>query len=373
MFGLYIHIPFCASRCIYCDFYSTTLGSAVRHRYVSALCQEMELSAEEWIHDGQPSTIYLGGGTPSMLTADELDELFTNINKVYGGCEGEITMECNPDDMNPDYAHAIAGHVNRVSMGAQTFDDKRLSLLHRRHKAQSVAHAVDCLRKAGVRNISIDLMFGFPQETLGEWREDIQAAIRLNVEHVSAYSLMYEEGTRLYEMARQGTITPLSDDACRDMYELLLDELGATSYEHYEISNFARPGFRSRHNSSYWTGTHYLGIGAAAHSYDGRRRSWNVADVSAYIKAIEHGRRPQEGEDIDEIAHYNDTIVTALRTREGIELSSVAEKFRGYLLRQSRGFVERGLMARAGGRLAFRRAGLFISDGIMEELIYVGH
>ena len=225
MTGLYIHIPFCASRCVYCGFYSTTLP-ALRDAYVDALCQELTLRAEELPADEAITTIYLGGGTPSQLTTDQLDSLFSYIYKVYRPQPVEVTMECNPDDITPAFAGWIAqSPIDRISMGAQTFSDDRLRLLRRRHTAAEVRRATTLLRQAGIRNISIDLMFGFPGETLADWEQDIDEALRLGVEHISAYSLMYEEGTTLYRWLSEGRIQEIDDDLSLRMYDCLVDRL----------------------------------------------------------------------------------------------------------------------------------------------------
>ena len=384
MAGLYIHIPFCKSRCIYCGFYST-VQLQLRQRYVDALCREMELHKR----DGYRcviSTIYLGGGTPSQLTIPQLRQLFLYINKVYslpsiqGGGEGgsEVTIEVNPDDVTPTYAKALSQlPVNRISMGVQTFDDQRLRFLHRRHTARQVPLAVRRLRDAGFRNISIDLMYGFPHETLDDWQRDVDAAIALDVEHISAYCLMIEEGTVLYEQMKaghSGEPSPLYDEELeRQMYELLIDRLTAAGYEHYEISNFARPAYRSRHNSSYWNDVPYIGLGAAAHSYDPSRkcRQWNVSDICQYIEAVERGEVPCDCEQLAPDTHYNDRITTALRTSDGLDLDTLSDRHRTHCLREARRFLDDGLLRLAGSHLVLTRRGLFVSDMVMSQLMLV--
>ena len=371
MAGLYIHIPFCKSRCIYCAFYSTThLGQ--RQRYVDALCREMAMRGRQDI-----STIYLGGGTPSQLTADQLRQLFETIhiyNKVAP--DAEVTIEVNPDDVTPTLCATLPRlGVNRVSMGAQTFDNQRLRFLHRRHTEAQVQQAVRMLRDAGIPNVSIDLMYGFPHETLDNWRHDIDAALHLSVEHLSAYCLMVEEGTPLHRMG----IDACNEELEREMYEELIDRLTAAGYEHYEISNFAKPGYRSRHNSSYWQDTPYVGIGAAAHSYNPPLtppegmgiRSWNVADLDEYMAGMERGERLMEQELIDGDTHYNDRITVALRTRDGLNLSLLTERQRSYCLKEAQRFLDDGLLQLHGAHLSLTRNGLFVSDYIMSELIMV--
>lgn len=367
MAGLYIHIPFCTSRCLYCGFYSTTL-SPLRQRYVEALCREMQLRP---LTSGQIETVYLGGGTPSTLSREQLELLFHHIYKVYPiAPNAEVTIECNPDDVcSPHFS--LPASVNRVSMGAQTFNDGRLHFIRRRHSALQVDEAVNRLRAMGIGNVSIDLMFGFPGETIDEWQNDIDHALALQVEHISAYSLMYEEGTPLYRMLDEGAIEEIDEELSLNMYDTLTDRLTAAGYEHYEISNFAQPGFRSRHNSSYWHDVPYIGIGAAAHSYDRQTRQWNVPNLEAYLSAIEEGRIPCEVETIDEATRYDDLVTTALRTREGINVHTLTPPYREHLLRQAQPYIDRGLLDMEQGRLHLTRQGIYVSDSIMADLMYV--
>ncbi len=367
MAGLYIHIPFCRSRCIYCAFFSTTRLERRQH-YVDALCREMELRAHD-LGDCSVDTVYIGGGTPSMLTAAQLATLLQHaFSHFQVSPHAEITLECNPDDVTDDLLATLP--VNRVSMGAQTFSDERLRFLRRRHSAVQVGQAVSCLRRHGIGNISIDLMYGFPGETLAQWQTDIEAALALQVEHLSAYALSYEEGTPLHAMLQQGRVEELSDDLQRDMYYALKDRLETAGYEHYELSNFARPGFSSRHNSGYWDGTPYIGLGAGAHSYDGTRRQWNVADLDAYLGAIAEGRVPAEGEQLDDITRYNEQVMTRLRTRRGFPLQLLSAAERSYCLRQARRYLDCGwLVLQGADTLVLARQGLFVSDMVMSDLM----
>lgn len=371
MTGLYLHIPFCASRCTYCAFYSTVRLSQ-RDRYVDALCREMELRRS--MPEGQTTidTVYLGGGTPSQLSQSGLRKIFGRIRELWGGSPEEITVECNPDDVTPALATTLADEgVNRISMGAQTFSDERLRFLRRRHSAAEVEQAVRLLRDAGFGNISIDLMFGFPDETLAAWQADIRRAVSLGVEHISAYSLMYEEGTVLYRMREEGKIRETDEELSLSMYATLIDELTEVGFEHYEISNFARPGYRSQHNASYWQQVPYIGIGAAAHSYDLHSRSWNVSDIDRYMVAIERDELPATHEFLDDDTRYDDLITTALRTREGIRLDDLEPPYREYLLSQAGKQIERGTLAIDDGRIHLTRSGLFVSDLVMSELMKV--
>ena len=387
MAGLYIHIPFCESRCVYCGFYSTT-SLKLRDAYVDALIKEMSLRPilQELEEGEKIETIYLGGGTPSQLTGEQLIRLFDGINKYISDINSdmEITMECNPDDVTDEFCQTLKQlPVNRISMGAQTFSNQRLRFLHRRHNAQEVKTAVERLRNIAINNISIDLMFGFPGENIEQWKSDIQEAISLNVEHISAYSLMYEVGTLLYRLLEQGKIEEIDEETSRNMYETLIQLLTKAGYEHYEISNFARPGYRSRHNSSYWHETPYIGIGAAAHSYkrihNGGQlfvtRSWNINQLTQYIELIKLGVLPSEEEELGINSRYNDLIATALRTSDGISIEHVAEEFGEELARklasEAQKHITRGLMKIENDHLSLTPKGLYISDDIMSDLVIV--
>lgn len=374
MAGIYIHIPFCKSRCIYCGFYSTTLLD-LRKKYINAVCREMELR-KNYIREPF-STIYLGGGTPSLLDEAELTKLFLYINNVYDvDRNAEITMECNPDDITPKFTNMLSRlPINRVSMGAQTFADSRLRLLHRRHNSDEVKHAVKLLREAGIKNISIDLMFGFPDESLSQWKEDISAALALNVEHISAYSLMYEENTPLWKMLDTGKVKEIDEELSLAMFKELVRQLTDAGYEHYEISNFARPGYRSRHNSSYWHQVPYIGLGAAAHSFALNSRQWNVADLKLYIEEINNGIIPMEREELDNDTTFNDIITTALRTSDGIDLNAMetrlGKRYRNTLISAAGKHIEQGLLEIRHDRLRLTSEGIFISDMVMSDLMIV--
>lgn len=374
IYGVYVHIPFCKSRCSYCGFYSTTLVKEHKN-YINALCGEIDL--RRGYTDGICKTVYIGGGTPSLLTADELERLLLYIYKVYRPVgDAEITVECNPDDLTPDYAKALKRmSVNRVSMGAQTFSDKRLEFLNRRHLSADVFNAVNNLKTAGIDNISIDLMFGFPGETLHDWAEDIDTALKLDVRHISAYSLMLEDDTPLCRMVKQGKIKEIDEELSFEMYKLLVSKLHDAGYEHYEISNFALPGFRSRHNSSYWCNVPYTGIGAAAHSYNLKSRQWNVSDVKKYIACINAGTVPFELEKLDTATMFNDMVTTAMRTSEGIDLDKVERMFgtdcRQRVIKLSERFISDNLAELTDNRLRLTLNGIFVSDMIMSELMIV--
>lgn len=302
-----------------------------------------------------------------MLSDKNLSRLCQHLKAFANGTLEEFTVECNPDDVTPEFASLLYSlGVNRVSMGAQTFSDERLAFIHRRHKAHQVEDAIYNLRNAGITNISIDLMFGFPDETVENWKCDIEQALSLGIQHISAYYLMYEEGTPLYKLLEDGKIKEINEDVSLEMYETLITLLTKAGYDHYEISNFALPGYRSKHNSSYWKRIPYLGIGAAAHSYNLTSRQWNVSDVKLYIK----GDNIVEGcELLDATEQYNDLITTALRTSEGIDLGSLSETDFLYLTKAANKSIEQGNLIIENNHLHLTRKGLFISDAVMVELI----
>lgn len=372
MQGLYIHIPFCTNRCIYCNFYSTT-NQQLQQQYIDSICKELQLRAKEAQHI---STIYIGGGTPSILTFEQLNQLFTTIENLWGKEWTEVTLECNPDDLTFTFIEKLTTlPVNRISMGVQTFDNNLLQFLHRRHTAQQAINAIEMLHEAKLHNISLDLIFGLPNQTLKLWDNDINQALQCNVPHISAYSLMYEEGTPLTKMRNSGKIHEINDGLSQSMYALLCQKLKTAGYEHYEISNFCKPHHRSQHNSSYWHEIPYIGIGAAAHSYDGRHRKWNIANITQYMIAIAHKQLPQTIENLDIYTRYNDLITTALRTQEGIDLNQLTlqygQKLVNYIKQEAQEHLKNGNLIIKNNHLSISEQGLFISDEIMSDLIYL--
>lgn len=375
MAGLYIHIPFCAKRCLYCDFFSNT-DMRFREPYVDAVIREMELR-QEYIGQEPLETIYFGGGTPSQLQAGDFKRIFDAAARLFDttGCQ-EITLEANPDDMTPEYVASLRDlPFNRVSMGVQSFQEKDLRFLNRRHDREQALRAVALCKENGIRNISIDLIYGLPGQTPDEWESNLDEAIRLDIPHISAYHLIYEEGTALYKLLEAGKVTPAEEELSVSFFSTLINKLTEAGYLHYEISNFARPGSFSRHNSSYWTGKKYLGIGPSAHSYNGESRQWNVSSLPLYLKVIAAGTPDVEIEKLDLDTRYNDFIITGLRTMWGIRLDDIREQFgeekQAYLERQAAVYLRRGLLIRENDTLTLSKEGIFISDGIMSDLLWV--
>jgi oxygen-independent coproporphyrinogen-3 oxidase len=327
---------------------------------------------------GEPiETVYFGGGTPSRLHKEEWQQLFDTLQQHYGlkQCK-EITLEANPDDLTEEYVAMLRTFpFNRISMGIQTFDDATLRLLNRRHDGRTAIDAVHRCRQAGFQNISIDLIYGLPGETEERWEADLQQAIALNVEHISAYHLIYEAGTPIYNLLKQHRIQEVEEDASLRFFTLLIEYLQAAGYQHYEISNFCRSGQYSRHNTSYWQGIPYLGCGPAAHSFNRTSREWNVADIDQYIKGIENNQRDFETETLSNDTRYNEFIITTMRTTWGTSLEQLGENFgndyREYCRKMAAPYLESGKLEERDGVLRLTREGIFVSDSIMSDLLKV--
>lgn len=375
MAGLYIHVPFCAKRCLYCDFFSNT-EMKYKEPYVTALIRELEIR-KDYIGNEPLETIYFGGGTPSQLQATDFERIFDAIQRLFdiSGCK-EVTLEANPDDMTPEYVASLRTFpFNRISMGVQSFKAEDLRFLNRRHDREQALRAVELCKENDLSNISIDLIYGLPGQTLKEWESNLDRAIHLDIPHISAYHLIYEEGTALYKLKEAGKISPVEEEVSVSLFTSLIDRLTANGYLHYEISNFARPGMISRHNSSYWTGKKYLGAGPSAHSYNGESRQWNVSSLPAYIRGIESGSPEIEVEELDISTRYNDFIITGLRTMWGVNLTEIQGKFGKdkliYCQKQAAPYLKQGLLIEKDETLTLSRNGIFISDSIMSDLLWV--
>ncbi|MBQ9286722.1 MAG: coproporphyrinogen III oxidase family protein [Bacteroidaceae bacterium] len=440
MAGIYVHIPFCQSRCAYCDFFSTT-RVAERDAYVHALCREIEARRDEQTGEGKASetsigTIYFGGGTPSTLSSEQIGRILDCICSNYHvDPDAEVTLEMNPDDCSfstppltsPAWAGACRGSedslssggheggslpavfhpeggagrraVNRVSLGIQTFDDDLLRLIRRRHDARGAVEAVRRLQGLGINNISIDLIYGLPGQTLEQWQRDLDIAFSLGIQHLSAYSLSYEHGTALSRWREEGRISEAPDDLSVAMYERLCQQAREAGFEHYEISNFALAGFRSRHNSSYWCGSPYLGCGPGAHSFDGQRiRRANSPDLDLYLRlwsgaseasqmpcqSVAPGKAGRSGcsggtdqsvtvEILSDAELYDEAVMCGLRTSLGVSLDDISQRFGreslDYLLRMARPHIQASRLVAADGRLRLSEKALMISDDIMSDLM----
>lgn len=340
-----------------------------------SLCEELKVRAEE--SGGLPlRSIYIGGGTPSTLRKQEIEDLFRTIGRYYTiAPDAEVTFEANPDDLSLELIATLREvGVNRVSLGVQSFDDGILRLLRRRHNGKDAINGVNLLASEGIENISIDLIYGLPRQTAEMFSRDLDTAFSLPIRHLSSYALSIEDGTPLSRMLGNGTLLLSEEEVYLNAYERLMEKAREEGFEHYEISNFALPGYRSRHNSAYWDGTPYIGVGPAAHSFDGgTRRRVNLPDLKAYIASP--GRPAHEVEVLSRVAQFDERVFTALRTQDGLKLKEVEMRFGTTvlerLLREAAPSVKRGLLTldKEKNVLRLTRKGLFVSDDVMSDLM----
>ena len=334
----------------------------LREKYVAAIEKEAKERVKE-----QPSTLYIGGGTPSTLSVEQVGKILRAVTPDIEAVE-EVTMEANPGDLGEEYLREIRKlGIKRLSIGVQSLDDTLLQRIGRRHTAAEAKEAVRRAQEAGIENISVDLMYGLPGQTMEQWEADIEAALRLGIQHLSTYCLSYEQGTALTRMRDKGEVAEQDEDTLNAMYDRLCHRLTEAGFEHYEVSNFAKPGFRSRHNSRYWDHTPYIGLGAAAHSLEGRRREWNPADLEAYIRGIQEGTLKREGERLSDEEWHEEEVMLGLRTAEGIEATILSADAR----RRAEEYIERGLMTYNTTRTRIRatREGIHILNTIITDLL----
>lgn len=325
--GLYLHIPFCKQACYYCDFhFSTSLSN--KELLVNSLCRELELQ-KEYLDDERIETVYFGGGTPSLLAESDLRKIVDTIHKCFSvQAQAEITLEANPDDLSHKNLEMLRSlGVNRLSIGIQSFDDNVLRFLNRAHSSTQASECLNEARAAGFNNISIDLIYAIPKQDDALWRKNIELGMSFSPEHISAYSLTIEEKTVFGNWLKSGKLKVESDDVAASQMGMLTDLLGHAGYEQYEISNFSKPGFQSRHNSNYWRQQKYLGVGPSAHSYNRETRQYNVKNNSLYIKAIEQDQIPCEREILSRANHINEYLLTTLRTSWGCDLDYLVERY----------------------------------------------
>lgn len=344
-------------------------------QYVHSLLCEARLRHGE-IEGQAIRTLYLGGGTPSLLPINLMKELVEGLNTIFDLSHvEELTIEVNPDDITTSYITALRSMgVNRVSMGVQSFNDSELQAINRRHSAQQAIDAVKAIKDGGIGNVSIDLIYGLPGQSLDSWQRNVERAIELDVRHISAYCLSYEHGTRLWVMREQGKVQEASDEMCIDMYNLLVKRLKEAGFEHYEISNFALPGYRSRHNSSYWNFTPYIGLGAAAHSYDGTVRRYNPASIKEYNEKLSDCIPAYHEESLDERERYDEEVMLRLRTSDGLDTDLIKQHYglKAYdaLLIKAKSFIDQGLLRKDRGSLILTNDGVMLSDNIISNLMW---
>jgi len=374
MSGIYIHIPFCKQACHYCDFHFSTVRGR-QAEMVQALAKELKMRQGEWGEE-EIGTIYFGGGTPSLLKPEELNRLLGTVRDYYRvAAHPEITLEANPDDLGETHLRALqqAG-VNRLSIGVQSFRDEDLQLMNRAHSA---SEALSCLEQAQeyFDNISIDLIYGIPGLSLPQWEANLEQALAFNILHISAYALTVEPRTALKKFIEQGVVPDVDEEEAKAHFVLMTERLGQAGFLHYEFSNFGKPGYFSANNSGYWQGKHYLGIGPSAHSYDGRVRSWNVANNAKYLRAIGEGTFARSREELTLNDRYNEYIMTGLRTMWGISLEKVRSDFGmpyyDYLMAQAEKYLDRDLVYMENNSLVVGPQGKFLTDGIASDLFMV--
>jgi len=368
--GIYIHIPFCKQACYYCNFHFTT-SLRRKNELVAALLSELDLR-KGYLEDEPVQTIYLGGGTPSLLDAGHLRLLMEKILGNYNViARAEITLETNPDDIADDKLKAWKEiGIDRLSIGIQSFFDEDLKWMNRAHSASQAMRSLE-LAKEYFDNISIDLIYGLPLLTHEKWKQTFDKAILYNIPHLSCYALTIEAKTPLHKMIRQNQAADISPERQSEQFLSLMSWAEKAGYEHYEISNFAKPGLRSRHNSSYWTGQKYLGIGPSAHSFNSRERQWNISNNTIYIDSIKKGLIPYEKETLTAVQQLNEYIMTSLRTKEGLHLSGLKKEVSYELRTASRKYVERGLMVKEGNYLRLTTEGKLLADGIAADLFVI--
>lgn len=341
---------------------------------VEAICKELLLRKGEIA--AEVETIYFGGGTPSLLSAEELQQIFKTIFSNYRITEDpEITLEANPDDLTEEKIKMLAASpVNRLSIGVQSFFEEDLKLMNRAHNAEEALESIN-LAKQHFGNISIDLIYGIPGMSNERWKENLKIALELRVPHISSYALTVEPKTALKSMIEKGKIAPVEEELAKEQYEIMIDILSAAGFDNYEFSNFGKPGFFSRNNTAYWFGKPYLGIGPSAHSFDGLHRKWNISNNTLYIKALQIGEIPAEVEKLSVVDRYNELVMTRLRTKWGIAIDEVERsfglRFKDYLLREAAKLIEDGMLDWNNNRLQVSKKGKFLSDGIAADLFWV--
>ncbi len=373
MAGLYIHIPYCHSKCAYCDFYSMPRLDSMEE-YVNAIITEMQLRKNE-ISPTPITTIYIGGGTPSILPLNLLEKIITEINFLFGSNFDEFTIEANPEDITIEWVKGIIDlGINRVSIGIQSFSDIELKAINRRHTSLQALSSIETIRNYGITNISGDLIFGLPLQDIKSWEQSLDKLLSLQLPHFSAYLLSYEPGTKLYAQIISGKIVEASEEMVTQMYQILIDRAKASGYQHYEISNYALPQHRAIHNSNYWNNEPYIGLGASAHSFDGKNRRYNPSDIKQYLSSLSHNELCCIIEAESEIDRYNDMIITQLRTSDGIDLQMLKNNWSNFyknFLKTAEILALNNKIVIADSSIYIPESQMLLSNAIMREFIVV--
>ena len=373
MAGLYVHIPYCKRICNYCDFYRV-VSSGSPKKYVESVISESKLR-KGYIGDAKINTVYIGGGTPSTLSIKELSLLVESLRDVYQwDKEVEFTLEVNPDDITEIYLRSIKDlGINRISIGIQSWSDRILKTMNRRHNSLQAEKAINYILDAEFKNISVDLIYGVPGLTMEEWEETLRRTVVFDIQHLSVYHLTIEPDTVFGKMKKQGLLDEIEEEYSVAQYNLLLEITEGAGFINYEISNFGKEGFFSKHNTSYWQQIPYIGLGPSAHSFNGYSRQWNENDVDKYIEEIDNGRLPYEKEELDEKVRFNEYVMTSLRTMWGIDLDKIEEKFGKEILDYTKNlakkYVEYGMMLEKKGNLSLTKQAIMVSDNIIAEFM----
>ena len=380
MAGIYLHIPFCKQACFYCDFhFSTSLQK--KDELVSCMVKELEIRKDE-LADEQIETIYFGGGTPSLLSADEIETLLDVIHKNYKVIDNpEITLEANPDDLSirkqsrTIFETYKSAGINRLSIGVQSFFEEDLKSMNRAHNSKE---AKECLSEATryFDNITIDLIYGVPNMTNERWRENLQIAFDFGINHISSYALTVEPQTALHSFIRNGKYPAPDETVAKNHFDILVEETAKNGFVHYEISNFGKPDFFSKHNTSYWLGKKYIGIGPSAHSFSKTHRSWNIANNTKYLKSMQKNILPSEKEKLTPKDQFNEYLMTGLRTIWGVSFDKINDDFKEMLLKSSKKFIDEGLLEividlNGEKKLKTTKKGKFLADGLASELFLI--
>lgn len=372
MAGIYIHIPFCKKKCHYCNFFSVA-SLAGKHNILPAIADELH-ARRHYLQDEEIETIYFGGGTPSLLSGDEIESFMKCITNDYKvASDAEITLEANPDDLTPQkLAELRKTKINRLSIGIQSFYDEDLEYLNRIHNARQATAAVKNAQEAGFSNITLDLIYGIPTLSDEHWVSNVLKAISLGAQHISAYSLTVESRTPLEYLIRKGKASPVEEEQSIRHFELLTELMRENDFIHYEISNFCLEGWYARHNTNYWNGHKYLGVGPSAHSYDGKTRQWNVSGITSYVEAVMKGSGPDGAETLTTAQHYNEYVMTSLRTIWGCSLDEISkcygEEYERYIRKLSGPYLHNEKLILQDGILRISGTGLLMADAIASDL-----
>jgi len=373
--SIYIHIPYCKKLCYYCDFHFS-LQLNTKAEYISAVCKELRLQ-KHFFSDTTIHTIYFGGGTPSVLTIHEIETILHTIANIWNiSPNAEISFECNPDDITQAYCSALLKlGINRISLGVQSFFDNELKLLNRRHTAEQAISSIQLIQDSGCTNCTIDVIYGLPEQTLESWQNTLEIVRGLEIQHISAYALGVEKKTALHSFVSKGTIILPQEQLVLNQFNYLVNWAHENKFEQYEISNFAKHGFYSQHNSHYWHQKPYLGIGASAHSYDGTFRYWNIAHNAKYIAALSEGYIPREHEKLSPVDRFNEYIMTGLRTQWGISIAqiknSLTNDYFATFTSQIETFKAQHVIEEKEGIIRITKKGICISDTIISDLFIV--